>query len=58
MLLFKVRNTLFDHLLQLAVLGAALVFRDIAQFVQQDLLHAQRVSAQVVLHIAASMTKY
>ena len=49
-LLFKVRNTLFDHLLQLAVLGAALVFRDIAQFVQQDLLHAQRVSAQVVFH--------
>ena len=57
-LFFKVADALFDHLLQLPVLCAPLIFRDIAQLVQQYLLYPQRVSAEIILHFAASMTKY
>lgn len=57
-LFFKVADALFDHLLQLPVLCASLIFRDIAQLVQQYLLYPQRVSTEIILHFAASMTKY
>ena len=57
-LLFKVGYPFLYHLLKLAVLCPALIFRDISEFIQKLLLNAQRVSAQIVLHFAASVTKY
>ena len=57
-LLFKVGYPFLYHLLKLAVLCSALVFCDISELIQKLLLNAQRISAQIVLHFAASVTKY
>ena len=40
----------FDHLLEFTVFCPALVFRDVAELVQQRQVDAQCVPAQVVLH--------
>ena len=57
-LLFKVGYPFLYHLLKLAVLCSTFVFRNISKFIQKLLFNAQRVSAQIVLHFAASVTKY
>ena len=49
---FKVPDALFDHLLQFFVLGAAFVFCDISQLIQQFLLHPQGVAAQIIFRSA------
>ena len=41
------------HLLQLAVFRPPLVFGDVAELIQQLLLHTQGVSAEFILHFAS-----
>lgn len=50
--LFKVPDALFDHLLEFAVFCPAFLFCDVAELVQQRLVDAQCVPAQVVFHFA------
>ena len=57
-LFFKVGYPFLYHLLKLTVLCSALVFCDISELIQKLLFNAQRISAQIVLHFAASVTKY
>ena len=57
-LLFKVGYPFLYHLFKLTILCPALIFCDISEFIQKLLLNAQRISAQIVLHFAASVTKY
>ena len=50
--LLKVPDALFDHLLEFAVFCPAFLFCDVAELVQQRLVDAQCVPAQVVFHFA------
>ena len=52
-LLLEVADALFYHLLQLAVFRPPLVFGDVAELIQQLLLHTQGVSAEFILHFAS-----
>ena len=57
-LLLKFGYPFLYHLFKLTILCSALIFCDISEFIQKFLLNAQRISAQIILHFAASVTKY
>ena len=52
MLGFKLPNASLDQLLQLPVLGAPLVLRNIAELFQQLRVHAERKTGLVIRHAA------